>query len=777
MAMASGTDPLDRLQVGARALRAEREHCHAAADRACRTETGAAFSTVMGKKVDEDAFVTQMEQELAGTLYFDETLLSSLEAAHQDPAMSADDIRDEVINAIATTLQPWCRNFCTELKKQILAQVAAAYDKEGQRRAVSKRTLSDHMDGLDTITDGIVETSMEIYEAANPIGSKRREVIETFDSEVMKASMLLVRKANQEAARNRQQNRVDAYQAALDELGEEEEEDEEYERTTRLMDSAQTRRDQCDREVKTLTATIARTFHFEKVEGVKTTQVEVKPLKLPDNLNKDKGSLLAPLITGWADKFASKYYVASMFLARMVGDFDPTTKRWWYPKREDYPQELLLELDSQFAEFDKDILSSVTPANKTTLTTSPITWGTGAYKRDIEVKEGYGMARVYGILSKYVDVSTSNEETMLDKLAEGAEGFKAGNPATKITNTYRPSLERAMELGVRDIKWSTYGDKFCKALAKRGCDELKALVTEDRFKQPTNPNDSGPLVETLFNEVVAVCDQLKEENKSVSPKDFWEAHPYQSILTRIGAKVAKTQDAAGEAEEEAPTCNKRNARKKRKKAKQKGEEGGEDVVAANLAKGGKGHHDKQGKGGKSSKGAKGGRGSKPTGNTTTPSSKVLCDSRTCTRMVNPRRDVPNPLLCAQCTKFQEDNLGRFGPYYLNRQFQQRDFVSKERPAEGESRGRKRDRYSDRERPSRRHSEGDRARSSKDYDTKRGYSATVEKLTTALDTALDTIKALKPKASTRSRSRSRSNQRFRRSRSREEESDESPRRYR
>ena len=169
MATGSGSDPLDRLQVGARALRTEREHCHAAADRACRTETGAAFSTVMGKKVDEDAFVTQMEQELAGTLYFDETLLSSLEAAHQDPAMSADDLRDEVINAIATTLQPWCRNFCSELKKQILVQVAAAYDREGKRRAVSQRTLTDHMDGLDTITDGIVETSMEIYEAANPI--------------------------------------------------------------------------------------------------------------------------------------------------------------------------------------------------------------------------------------------------------------------------------------------------------------------------------------------------------------------------------------------------------------------------------------------------------------------------------------------------------------------------------------------------------------------------------------------------------------------------------
>ena len=245
--------------------------------------------------------------------------------------------------------------------------------------------------------------------------------------------------------------------------------------------------------------------------------------------------------------------------------------------------------------------------------------------------------------------------------------------------------------------------------------------------------------------------------------------------------MAKTHDAAEDADEEAPTRgNKRNARKKRKKARDRErEEGGEEVVAANLAKGGKGHHDKERKGGKNPKGnPKGGRGGKPSGNTTTPSSKVLCDSRTCTRMVNPRRDVPNPLLCAQCTKFQEDNLGRFGPYYLNRQFQQRDFVSKERPAEEDARGRKRDRHSDRERPSRRHSEGDRARSSsKGYETKRGYSATVEKLTTALDTALDTIKALQPKTRARSRSRSRSNQRFRRSRSREEDSDESPRRYR
>ena len=45
MAMASGTDPLDRLQAGARDLRAERELSHAAADRVCWAESGEAFST------------------------------------------------------------------------------------------------------------------------------------------------------------------------------------------------------------------------------------------------------------------------------------------------------------------------------------------------------------------------------------------------------------------------------------------------------------------------------------------------------------------------------------------------------------------------------------------------------------------------------------------------------------------------------------------------------------------------------------------------------------
>ena len=85
----------------------------------------------MGRNIDEEAFVIQMEQELAGTLYFDDALMRSLEAAHQDPALSADDLREVVINIIATTLQPWSRSFVAELKKQVLEQVAAAYDKAG----------------------------------------------------------------------------------------------------------------------------------------------------------------------------------------------------------------------------------------------------------------------------------------------------------------------------------------------------------------------------------------------------------------------------------------------------------------------------------------------------------------------------------------------------------------------------------------------------------------------------------------------------------------------
>ena len=87
------------------------------------------------------------------------------------------------------------------------------------------------MDGLDTITDGIGETSMEIFEVANPIGSKRRAVIETFESEVEKDSELLVRKANQEKARDKQQRTVGAYKATLGDLGDSGS-DTEYEQNT-----------------------------------------------------------------------------------------------------------------------------------------------------------------------------------------------------------------------------------------------------------------------------------------------------------------------------------------------------------------------------------------------------------------------------------------------------------------------------------------------------------------------------------------------------------------
>ena len=76
--------------------------------------------------------------------------------------------------------------------------------------------------------------------------------------------------------------------------------------------------------------------------------------------------------------------------------------------------ELLEELDKQFEAFDIDLLASATASNKLSLTTSPITWGTCAFAHEVEVKEGSGMARAHGILSKYVDVSTSTDETMLD---------------------------------------------------------------------------------------------------------------------------------------------------------------------------------------------------------------------------------------------------------------------------------------------------------------------------------------------------------------------------
>ena len=80
-----------------------------------------------------------------------------------------------------------------------------------------------------------------------------------------------------------------------------ESEDEDHAKLSKAVDAHQTRRDQCEKEVQNLNKTIARTYQFEKPEGVDVAKVEIKPLKLPDNLSQDKGTKLLALLTGWAN--------------------------------------------------------------------------------------------------------------------------------------------------------------------------------------------------------------------------------------------------------------------------------------------------------------------------------------------------------------------------------------------------------------------------------------------------------------------------------------------
>ena len=100
----------------------------------------------------------------------------------------------------------------------MLEQVAASIDRDNDARQVVHKTLSDHIDRINTITDGIVDTAMEIFEAANPIGAKRREAIESFEDDVQKAADLLVKKKQQEDLMAKYQKRVNALQDALGSL-------------------------------------------------------------------------------------------------------------------------------------------------------------------------------------------------------------------------------------------------------------------------------------------------------------------------------------------------------------------------------------------------------------------------------------------------------------------------------------------------------------------------------------------------------------------------------
>ena len=107
MAMASsGIDPLARLQTGSKELRAEREArrrelCQVAAEKGFSTESGADTSTVMGSRMDEQALVESVENEVASALYFADSLPADIGNICLDPNVDADDLKHALCNVIA----------------------------------------------------------------------------------------------------------------------------------------------------------------------------------------------------------------------------------------------------------------------------------------------------------------------------------------------------------------------------------------------------------------------------------------------------------------------------------------------------------------------------------------------------------------------------------------------------------------------------------------------------------------------------------------------------
>ena len=99
MAMASsGTDPLARLQAGSKELRAERELCQVAAEKGFSTESGADTSTVMGSRMDDQALVESVENEVASALYFADSLPADIGNICLDPDVDADDLKHALCN-------------------------------------------------------------------------------------------------------------------------------------------------------------------------------------------------------------------------------------------------------------------------------------------------------------------------------------------------------------------------------------------------------------------------------------------------------------------------------------------------------------------------------------------------------------------------------------------------------------------------------------------------------------------------------------------------------
>ena len=663
MASAAGPDFMENVRIGQRTVLSEYDSVNELIGIGRSQLTGSSLLTVMGEMTRRQGVVTHDDARRLVT--HDRQFLQEVNDICQlPPWVPLQQRDDQLVDVIANWTRQLISQVFFERNRDFIFQLDSEFHRLRSDVLHTCDSLVAQVHAVKQAADKTAEAAVSCLEHQFPLSRDRMAVINRYEDEMQYLDDKHKLLDNISGEMSKIQDEINWHIANAPDTP----------ARQIMLHGLHQRRQTQQQETDYIEQQIIRKF---KPNIGRNDRQHVQQMEKMTDLSRDHGRIIETIQRKYFVGREQSLYIVIVIARRMFGDYNVRTGEPWYPTESDIPASLRNVLATQEAMWFQECWDSTTSATDRGVVGVPLPTGHDG-KSSFTARKNVGSSYIHALQVKYVRTDALHQENLVNKIVDAAEHFKGGNPAKKIVNILRPTMEQILSLQI-PLKPVLTLQPMMRILSKRD-DKFKEVMNEDRYLKCDLQANCAPLLSQFFTDVEKACDDI-ERLSSMKPEDLWKSNRWmemgapskKTVSTNLAEATYDDGDWWYEPEEN-PT-EEADDMVTQEEAELYDEDTGRTIRAqytqgfrSSKGKGRKG----SGKGKGKSKGKANGKGKgtwrRPVFDrmnevTNGKSKKVICDGQGCTTVVSRARERQWNHLCTSCV----GNAHRNGGVYTNRQ--------------------------------------------------------------------------------------------------------------
>jgi len=259
-----------------------------------------------------------------------------------------------------------------------------------------------------------------------------------------------------------------------------------------------------------------RLVHYfdASAQSSKDSKVYLKELKIPDQLEKDKGVELIMATKGYLKNRTLSFYAIMPDLTRIMSEskignfYKPASKKDGFAS---VPIEIRSDYTLQAQELYDELCLKV--PNKV-MQNIRVSFKYGLEEKQVQCEEGDGPTALFCLLALYRPAGLAYRDSLRTTLEQASAKFKDGtNPLGKIKELRKTILE-AQDLNVR-ILWRTTGKGVVTVMSERGNTFAQNLAKYNEVGGVADPENCIVELNRLYTDIEETINSMEEAGVDV----------------------------------------------------------------------------------------------------------------------------------------------------------------------------------------------------------------------------------------------------------------------